>query len=168
MIFWCGFVGKVEDILHHDEKVIKKQGKIQCTSTVGMPVGDLCLTNKRLLFLVSRGWSLLTFTPSGSLTGKNLVIPLEEINSVKKGSLGSLNVEADKVYVFSVSVFKVSGWGDSILQATSLQPPSFEESKTPSETSSVSSQVGGNNFCSNCGSSLKSGAKFCGNCGAKV
>ena len=115
MIFWCGFVGKVEDILHHDEKVIKKQGKIQCTSTAGMPVGDLCLTNKRLLFFVSRGWSLLTCTPSGSLTGKNLAIPLEEIISVKKGSLGSLNVEADKVYVFIVSVFKVRGWVDSIL-----------------------------------------------------
>jgi hypothetical protein len=161
-------MGKIETILQHDEKVIKKQSKIQYTSKVGMPVGDLYLTNKRLLFLVSRGWSLLSITPSGSLTGKNLAIPLDEINMVTKGTLGSLKVEADKVHVFSVSVFKASGWVDSILQATSLKPPSFEQTPNPQPTTSVSKPVGKNNFCSNCGLSLKPGAKFCSNCGAKV
>ena len=163
-------MGKIEDILHHDEKIIKKQSKIQYTSKTGMPIGDLYLTNKRLLFLVSRGWSLLSITPSGSLTGKNLAIPLEQIHSVEKGSLGSLKVEADKLHVFSVSVFKASGWVDQILQATSLQPPQITQPPPPSTQTQppASQQTARNNYCSNCGLSLKPSAKFCSNCGAKT
>lgn len=161
-------MGKIEDILHHDEKVIKKQSKIQYTSKTGMPIGDLYLTNKRLLFLVSRGWSLLSLTPSGSLTGKNISIPLENINKVEKGSLGSLKVEADKQHVFSVNVFRASGWVDAILQASTTQPPQFTQSKTQQPISPSPNQARKNNFCSNCGLSLKLGGKFCSNCGAKV
>ena len=138
-------MAKIEDILHHDEKVIKKQNKIQYTSMTGMPTGDLYLTNKRLLFLVSRGWSLLSITPSGSLTGKNVEIPLEQINSVKKGTLGSIKVEADKIHTFGVSIFKSSEWVDSILKTTSLQQPTFEQTPSPP----VSQQAVKNNFCSN-------------------
>ena len=159
-------MGKIENILHHDERVIKKQGKINYSSKAGMPVGDLYLTNKRLIFMVSRGWSFFSISPSGALTGKDVSIPLEQINKVEKGSLGDLKVQADKLHIFSVTVFKASGWLDAILQATSTQPPQFTQPQTP--TSTPTPQVGTNNFCSNCGLSLKPAAKFCSNCGAKV
>lgn len=158
---------KVEELLMSDEKIVKQQGKIQAGNMPGIPVGDLYLTNKRLIFLHSKGWSLLTPTPGGALFGKDITIPLQDIKEVKKSFGGTLKVQADKEYQFLVTVWNAQGWVDAVLQTCALIPPPVgEQTSTPAQTPSPSQ--GKRSFCVNCGSQLRSGDKFCSSCGAKV
>jgi len=50
---------KIEELLKHDERVIKEQARITAGNMGGMPSGNLYLTNQRLIFIHSKGWSLL-------------------------------------------------------------------------------------------------------------
>ncbi len=78
-------MGKIEDLLMPEERIIKKHAGTQVSNMAGQPAGDLYLTNKRLIFLHSKGWSLLSLTPTtGVLLGKDIVIPLHDINRWKK------------------------------------------------------------------------------------
>lgn len=95
-------MGKTEGMLDPDERIVKSQTQVQLSSGVGMPYGTLYLTNKRLIFEVSRGWSLLSVVPAGALAGKDVTIPLEEIKSVKKGWPSVLKVQAQKNHDFMV------------------------------------------------------------------
>jgi hypothetical protein len=117
-------MGKIDEILMPDEKIIKSQRRIQVGSGMfGMPSGDLFLTNIRLMFIHSKGWSLLSPAVGSSLLGKNLQISLQDIQSVKKG-FGSVKVKADKDYSFMVSAWKAGGWVDAIqLAINNLTPP---------------------------------------------
>ena len=169
-------MGKIEDLLMPDEKVIKKQVGTQISNMAGQPAGDLYLTNKRLIFLHSKGWSLLSLTPAtGVLLGKDIVIPLEDIKSVEKSMLGYLKVRAEKEYQFAVSFSFAQGWVDATLQALALYrqspppppppPPTQEQpifSQTPRPQSSAKA------FCPQCGSLLKPEDKFCSKCGARA
>ena len=158
---------KIEELLMPDEKVVKQQGKIQAGNMPGMPVGDLYLTNKRLVFLHSKGWSLLTPTPGGAVMGKDIMISLQDVKSVKKGFAGTLKVQADKEYQFSVTVWNAQGWVNAVLQACALIPPPVGEQTSTSAQTPNPSQ-GKKSFCANCGTQLRSGDKFCSSCGAKV
>lgn len=155
---------KIEELLTLGESVIKKQGRITVGNMAGMPSGDLCLTNRRILFLHSKGWSLLSSAPGAALMDKNIIIPLQDIKSVKKG-FGSLKVQADKEYEFMVSAWKAGGWVDAVQQAIRA-PPSTHQPQTYPQT--PRSQPAPRRFCTNCGSPLKPEDKFCGSCGARV
>jgi len=80
----------------------------------GTPVGDLYLTDKRLIFVHSKSWSVLSPTapylsPAGVLLGKDIMIPLQDVKSVSKTVLGYVKVKADKEYQFAVSVLRSQG-----------------------------------------------------------
>jgi len=51
---------KIEEILMPDERVVKVQEKINLGNKAGMPIGDLYLTDRRLIFLHSKAWSMLS------------------------------------------------------------------------------------------------------------
>lgn len=157
-------MAKIEELLTPGEKVIKKQGRITVGNMAGMPSGDLYLTNRRILFLHSKGWSLLSPAPGAALMSKNVIIPLQDIKSVKKG-FGSLKVQAEKEYEFMVSVWKAGGWVDAVQQAIRT-PSSTHQPHTHPRT--PKSQPAPIRFCTNCGSPLKPEDKFCGNCGARI
>lgn len=155
---------KIEELLTPGERVIKKQSRITVGNMAGMPSGNLYLTNRRILFLHSKGWSLLSPAPGAALMGKNIIIPLRNIKSVKK-SFGSVKVQADKEYQFTVSVWKAGDWVEAIQQAirtpvSTHQPPTYPQAPKP--------QTASKGFCTNCGNPLKPEDKFCGNCGAKI
>jgi hypothetical protein len=136
-------MGKIDQILMPDEKIIKSQRRIQVGSGMfGMPSGDLFLTNNRLLFIHSKGWSLLSPAVGSSLLGKNLQIPLEDIQSVKKG-FGSVKIKADKEYSFVVSAWKAGGWVDAIQQAINnfKPPPTSMQSEAETPLSPVAEEI---------------------------
>jgi hypothetical protein len=130
-------MGKIDKILMPDEKIIKSQSRIQVGKGMwGMPYGDLFLTNTRLVFIHSKGWSLLSPLAGSSLMGKNLQIPLQEIQSVEKG-LGTVKIKTDKEYGFMVTVWKVGGWIEAIQQAiNNLTPAPAQVEPTPDSPSS--------------------------------
>ena len=135
-------LGKIDKFLLPDEKIIKSQHRIQVGKGMwGMPYGDLFLTNARLLFIHSKGWSLLDPNVGSSLMGKNLLIPLQEIQSVEKG-FGTVKIKTDKEYGFMVTVWKVGGWIDAIQQAiNNLTPvPTQAEPTLDSPSSPVAEQ----------------------------
>lgn len=165
---------KIEELLTPGEKVIKTQRRIQMgAGAVGMPAGDLYLTNSRLIFLHSKGWSLVTPVPGAALLGKNIITPLRDIKSVKKG-LGSVKVQADKKYEFMVSAWKAGGWVDAIQQAISAlkQPPTpVPPPKAQQPTTARAPpppQPKARRFCRNCGSPVNLEDKFCESCGTKL
>jgi hypothetical protein len=165
-------MGKIEDLLMPEERIIKKQAGTQISNMAGQPAGDLYLTNKRLIFLHSKGWSLLSLTPAtGVLLGKDIVIPLQDIKSVEKNMLGYLKVRADKEYQFAVSFSFAQGWVDATLQALTLYrqsppPPPPPTQQQPIFSQTPRPQVSAKAFCSQCGSLLKPEDKFCSKCGA--
>jgi hypothetical protein len=92
---------KIEDLLMPSEKVGKVQEKISICNMAGTLVGDLYLTDKRLIFMHSKSWSVLSPTapylsPGGVVLGKNIMIPLQDVKSVSKTVIGYLKVQADK------------------------------------------------------------------------
>jgi len=170
---------KIEELLKIDEKVIKQQGGVM-TGRGMAPTGDLFLTNLRLIFLHKKRWALIPFT--GTLTGEDLQIPLQNIKSVKK-SWGALKVLADKEYTFVVSALKTSGWIESIKQTmhTKVQPPpitqqqalqksvSKEEIQTIKEKEIIrSKEVIVKIRCSYCKTLYNETMGECPNCGAKI
>ena len=160
-------MGKIEDLLLSGERVIKNQKKIVVGSMVGMPAGDLYLTNQRLIFLCSRVWSLLSPGGVAAATGRTVVIPLEEIKSVKKG-FGSVKVQSNKEYEFKVSVIRANEWVDSILEASALSSPSSSQIPPAQSPTLNEAQTVGHNFCNICGRPLKPEDRFCSNCGNPV
>ena len=166
-------VGKIENMLDGDERIVKSQSQVQLSSSMGQPWGTLYLTNKRIIFLVSRGWSLASLVPSGALVGKDMIIPLESVRNVKKGFPSVLTVEAQKKHEFVVPSFKSGEWVDAVLQECALSPP--PENVSPNDlqkqappnlgASSSASQQFSPKFCGSCGNPLNQGNKFCVNCG---
>jgi hypothetical protein len=170
---------KIEDLLMPGEKIVKVQEKVQIGNMAGTPVGDLYLTDKRLIFVHSKSWSVLSPTapylsPAGVLLGKDIMIPLQDVKSVSKTVLGYVKVKADKEYQFAVSVLRSQGWVDAIMQACALcrqpapplppPPPSPRQEPMPPQMPRPQSSIGP--FCSHCGSLLRPDDKFCSNCGA--
>ena len=135
-------MGKIDEILMPDEKLIKSQRRIQVGSGIfGMPSGDLFLTNKRILFIHSKGWSLLSPAAGSSLFGKNLQISLHDIVSVNKG-FGIVKIKADKEYSFMVSAWKSGGWVDAIqLAINSLSQPPTNVQPASEASSPIAKEV---------------------------
>lgn len=114
---------KIEGILMSGEQVIKNQNRITFETGLG-PAGDLYLTNMRLIFLNRKSWGLIS---PGALLGTDIQIPLQSIKTVSKGNLGSIDVHADKKYIFIVSMFRNSDWVDAIQQAMrAVQQPPYQ------------------------------------------
>lgn len=163
---------KIEELLTPDEHVTKHQGSVQLAiGEIGMPAGDLYLTNKRLIFLISKGWSLLT---SGAGIGsKDLIFSIQDIKSVGK-SFGYLKVKTDKEYQFVAGLWTASGWADAIQQAITLNPPlptppppPIPQPQPPQSQMSQPPQQP-KRFCPHCGNAVKPEARFCDNCGTKL
>jgi hypothetical protein len=164
-------MGRIEELLAPDERVIKKQDKVQlAVGEFGMPWGDLSLTNKRLIYLVSKGWSV-GFSPGAGLGSKDLMFSIQDIKSVSK-SIGYLKVKTDKEYQFAVSVWNTGSWVDSIQQAITLypspasQPPPIPPPPPPSQMTQPPQIT--KRYCPNCGNVVKPEAKFCESCGTKL
>jgi hypothetical protein len=167
-------MGKIEDLLMADERVIKKQGGVQLSiGEPGMPTGDLCLTNKRLIFLVSKGWSVLT--PGAGIGSRDLILSLQDVKSVDKGALGNLKIRADREYQFAVSLWHSGGWVDAIKQAIALYPPPTSQQTPIQQPSHATSQAAqprptstARRFCPKCGNPVKPEALFCESCGTRL
>lgn len=144
----------IEELLTPGESVIKKQSGVMFG---GMPTGDLYLTNRRLIWLHKKRWGLLL---PGALVGKDVQIPLQNISMVSKGRLGTLKIQADKEYSFSVSVWNTGGWVDAVQQVMrsssqpSAYPPSYSQTPpyrhTPPPPPPPPTNAAGR-FCPNCG-----------------
>jgi hypothetical protein len=141
-----------------------------------MPYGDLFLTNRRLIFIHSKGWSLLSQAPiAGMLLGKNVVMSLQDIKSVEKNMLGYLKVRADKEYQFLVAFTKAQGWVDAVQEAR--QQASTQSAPTPNSPHQnvlrqepnyprpPTVEAPASLFCCHCGKPLKPGDNFCRHCG---
>ncbi len=90
----------IDELLTPGEVVIKTQGRVMSDIYLD-EVGTLFLTNKRLLFLRTFG-------------GNIIIIDLQNIRSVSKGSAGSITIQADKEYFFGVTIFQRGAWIDAI------------------------------------------------------
>ena len=163
-------MGKIEELLTADERVIKKQGKVQlAVGEFGMPWGDLYLTNKRLIYLVSKGWSL-GFSPGAGLGTRDLTFSIPEIKSVNK-SIGYVKVKTDKEYQFAVSLWNAGSWVDAIQQAIALYPPPASQPLSippPPPSQMAQPPQPTKRYCPNCGNLVKPEARFCESCGTKL
>ena len=143
----------LQDVLMPGETVIKTQNGV--TVNGPGPTGDLHLTNRRLLFLNKRRWAAISINPLGSLLGKDLLLPLDNIRDVAT-TFSGFKVKADKDYEFGVGRFgKREEWVTAIQQeqqrlrypstqqppwgATQTLPPPPPPPDTPSQ------------FCPSCG-----------------
>src|SRR3990170_7193224 len=150
----CIILGKIEELLTADERVTKNQGNVQlAVGEIGMPWGDLYLTNKRLIYLVSKGWSVLS--PGAGMGAGDLIFSVQDIKSVNK-SLGYVKIKTDKEYQFAVSVWNTGGWVDAIQQAIALYPPPASQPPPISQPGPAPSQMReptqpSRRFCPNCG-----------------
>lgn len=164
---------KIEELLAADEQIIKKQSGVTLSKgSRGIPGGDLYLTNRRLIFLFSKGWSILSPTPGAGWTGKDIVLSLQDIKSVSKGR-ASLKVEADKAYEFTVSLWHAGSWADAVQQAIALYPPEQVPPYAPppqptGPAPQTTPQPPRGKFCPNCGNSVRPEARFCESCGTKL
>jgi hypothetical protein len=165
-------MGKIEDLLMPDEQITKKQATVQLlVGQGGMPSGDLYLTNKRLIFLVSRGWSLVT--PGAGIGATDVLLSLQDVKSIDK-SLGYIKIKADKEYAFSVSIWHTGGWVNAVRQAIALYPPpTSQTASTPPPGPSIGqvrqpAQPSARRFCPSCGSPVSSEARFCESCGGRL
>ena len=165
-------MGKIEELLTADERVTKHQGNVQlAVGEIGMPWGDLYLTNKRLIYLVSKGWSVLS--PGAGIGARDLIFSIQDIKSVNK-SLGYVKIKTDKEYQFAVSVWNTGGWVDAIQQAIALYPPPASPppppisppGQAPSQTRQPTQPS--RRFCPNCGNAVKPEARFCESCGTRL
>ena len=164
---------KIEELLAPDEQIIKKQSGVTLSKgSRGIPSGSLYLTNTRLIFLFSKGWSILSPTPGAGWMGKDIVLSLQDIKSVNKGH-ASLKVDADKAYEFTVSMWHAGSWADAVQQAIALYPPRqvppYPQPQQPvSSPQQTAPQPSGRKFCPNCGAPVKPEARFCEGCGTKL
>ena len=165
-------MGKIEDLLMPDEQITKKQTTVQlAVGQGGMPSGDLYLTNKRLIFLVSRGWSLVT--PGAGIGATDVLLSLQDVKSIDK-SLGYIKIKADKEYQFAVSTWHTGGWVDAVREAIELYPPpTSQTASTPPPGPSIGqvrqpTQPSSRRFCPSCGSPVSSEARFCESCGGRL
>jgi hypothetical protein len=164
-------MGKIEELLTADERVIKNQGNVQLlVGEIGMPWGDLYLTNKRLNYIISKGWSLLSL--GGGLGARDLIFSIQDIKSVNK-SLGYIKIKTDKEYQFAVSAGNTGSWVDAIQQAIALYPPPSTQSSSTPQPGQPSSQTrqpaqAARKFCPNCGNPVKPEARYCESCGTKL
>ena len=144
----------IKELLTSGENVIKKQGRVMYDYSGG-PTGELYLTNMRLIFLHKKRWALLS---PGSLLGKDIIIPLQSIRVVSKGSFGSVKVQSDKEHRFFVSIWNTGRWVDTIQQTMSTtqrqgppqQQPRFQQFSPPPPPPSSNVQ-----HCGNCGRPLE-------------
>lgn len=165
-------MGKIEDLLAADEHVTKKQGSVQLVvGEHGMPTGDLYLTDRRLIFLVGKGRSVLT--PGAGIGAKDLILSLQDIKSVDKGALGYVKIRVDKEYQFAVSVWHSGGWVDAIKQAIALYPSAAAPAPMPPAGQPMGrarppAQPSASRFCHNCGNPVRPEARFCESCGTRL
>ncbi|MCK5403101.1 hypothetical protein KAI60_03210 [Candidatus Bathyarchaeota archaeon] len=147
---------KIEELLTSGENIIKKQSRVMY-EYAGGPTGDLYLTNMRLIFLPKKRWALLS---PGALLGKDIIISLQGIRLVSKGSFGSVKVQSDKDHLFFVSLWNTSSWVDTIQQTLSStqrqgpprQQPRFQQSYNPPPPPPPPTNV---QHCGNCGRPLE-------------
>jgi len=164
-------MGKIEELLTADERVIKNQGNVQlAVGEFGMPWGDLYLTNKRLIYLVSKGWSVLS--PGAGMGARDLIFSIQDIKSVNK-SLGYIKIKTDKEYQFAVSAWNTGSWMDAIQQAIALYPPPSSQAIPTPQPGQPSSQMRqptqpARKFCPKCGNAVKPEARYCESCGTKL
>lgn len=136
------------------ENVIKKQSGVQAGGPG--PTGDLHLTNRRLIFLNKRRFSLVSINPLGALMGKDIMLPLENINVIGT-TFSGIKVQADKEYQFTVGRFgKREEWVNAIQQEkhraqySPTQQPSWGSSRTAPLPPPPPPATSGN-FCPSCG-----------------
>lgn len=168
---------KIEEILMQGERVVKVQEKITLGNKAGMPMGDLYLTDRRLIFLPSKALSILSpvapyVSPAGAFLGKTVVIQLQDIRSVSKNVLGYLKVQTDTEYQFNVSFVRTKEWVETIQQAIQssrqapVPPPPPPPTQSPNFPQPPTPPTSENAFCTRCGNLLGSEDKFCRRCGA--
>ena len=140
----------IEEVLMPGENVIKKQSGVMGNG----PTGDLHLTNKRLIFLNKKRWAILSINPIGGLTGKDIILPLENISAITT-TFNGIKVQADKNYDFTVGRFgKREEWVNAIQQEKhkaqypQSQQPSWGPIRTPPPPPPPSTS---SRFCPSCG-----------------
>ena len=111
----------IDELLTPGEVIIKTQRRVMFDIYAG-DVGTLFLTNKRLLFLRMFG-------------GNNIIIYLQNIRSVSKGSAGSLSIQADRDYSFGVTIFQRGAWIDAVNTAIYSLQRFPHQSSPPFQTS---------------------------------
>lgn len=121
----------IEELLSPDETILKKQSGVVFGLGMG-PTGDLFLTNKRLLFLHKKRYALIS---PPALTGNDLIIELQNVRSVRKGSFGSIKIQADKEYTFAVTIFQNGDWVDAVNTAMNTLPRFQQQPSPPFQTS---------------------------------
>jgi len=164
---------KIEELMATGEQVIKKQaGVTLMTGDIGMPTGDLFLTNTRLMLIPSSLWALVLPDPETLLRTRGFIqISLQDVKTVEK-SLGYLKVKADKEYNFAVSMWHVNDWVNTLQKARStlISPtphPQTQQSST-GQAPQQTSQPGNRRFCFKCGSPVRPEAQFCESCGTRL
>jgi hypothetical protein len=143
----------IEEVLMPGENVIKKQSGVMLGGPG--PAGDLHLTNRRLIFLNKKRWSLVSFNPLGSLLGKDILLPLENIREIAT-TFNGIKVQADKAYQFAVGRFgKREEWANAIqqekhkMQYPPTQQPSLGPMRTPPPPPPPPNKS--SRFCPSCG-----------------
>lgn len=170
---------RIEEILTPGERIIKVQEKITLGNKAGTPMGDLYLTDRRLIFLHSKAWSMLSpvgpyISPAGALLGKTVAIQLQDIRSVSKNVLGYLKVQTDTEYQFNVSFVRTKEWVETIQQAIQssrqapMPPPPPPPTQSPTFPQPPRPPASANAFCTRCGNLLGPQDKFCRRCGASA
>jgi uncharacterized paraquat-inducible protein A len=165
---------KIEELMTPGEVVIKKQeGVTMMTGEMGMPTGDLFLTNTRLMHIPGSLWALVLPDPKTLLRTRGFIqILLQDIKTVDK-SIGYLKVKADKEYNFAVSLWQVNDWVDQIQKAKSATiSPRTQSQRHQSSAGPVpqmpATQSEKKRYCFNCGSPVRQEAQFCESCGTRL
>ena len=164
---------EIEELMAPGEQVLKKQaGVTLMTGDVGMPTGDLFLTNTRLMLIPSSLWALVLPDPKTLLRTRGFIqISLQDVKSVEK-SFAYLKVKANKEYNFAVSLWHVNNWVNAMQKAMSTpvlptSHPQTQQSVTE-QIQQQTSQPGKRRFCYKCGSPVQPEAQFCESCGTKL
>ncbi len=146
----------IEEVLMSGETVIKKQSGVMAGGPG--PTGDLHLTNMRLIFLNKKRFSLVSINPLGSLLGKDILLPLENITTIST-TFSGIKVQADKTYEFTVGRFgKREEWANAIQQEKHkaqyppTQQPAWGPMRTPAPPPPPPPPVAtSSRFCPSCG-----------------
>jgi uncharacterized paraquat-inducible protein A len=165
---------KIDELMAPGEVVIKKQGGVTVmTGEVGMPTGDLFLTNTRLMLIPGSLWALVLPDPETLLRTRGFIqILLQDIKTVDK-SVGNLKVKADKEYNFAVSLWQVNDWVDKLQKARSatvspITQPQTQQSSAGPAPQQPATQSEKKRYCFNCGSPVRQEAQFCESCGTRL
>ena len=139
----------IDEVLMPCEQVVKKQGGVSYDSPMGA-AGDLFLTNMRLIFLNKKRWGVIS---PGVISGQDVYIHLQNVQSVGKGSFGSLIVRAEKEHRFMVTIWQSGKWV-KIIQQTMTLPLQGRQYRQPQKSGRPipppPPQPDAGNFCASC------------------